>query len=687
MRQRGKAAKRARRAGKANPPSSGEAPTPAWLDRLKEAKHGEEDTADAPAPEMTNGQESFWTVEGKPPEADPPVSDPEPAAGAEDGLAPDAPDAQDESPPADLSVSSVWDAPEQDGPSYQSPDMASNQPAFRDPSYGPETAYGSGRAPEPGERAWNVNPASDLGDLVSGIPEQSPGPTFESSVGLSVVGLRRAALEMARRDAEAGLPALDARGRAESEQEIRDRCHSLYEDWRARERERLNNQVALQEGRVTEAIGEVSLEVDRFERVTSELFRLQRRLEMSRSKVEETIENQRHLNEGIAGQAAPSEDASDDAGRRRLSAEEGSRAFKSHWYALAITFLAVVEFLANAPVFGALLPRDPLTEQQIRFVAESSEGWMAGAMRVASQFILRPDAAILAAGVVTFLCVLAHFFGHSMRSLLFQRSAERAGDTVGSRSPMEYIVPMVISGVGLCLVLGVLFQARVTLGEVATDRFAQDSAKIEELRRDASWLRVDGNLVAANEQTNRADDLEALAKEQREYAESMSGLSFPILLLNTTLVLVAISAAYFHMRDSRRDRFNELPWERQRRELVTYGDSVQERIAAGMGRMVQAIGEYRGMLAEKPLKEAPALGHQLEATVVAYRAENGRLRGLDPREIPAFQEPVSLELPIDATERPDMRVQTVDYYESERKRVAERYEHVRTRFTEEATSW
>ncbi|MGI9037881.1 MAG: hypothetical protein ACR2GQ_03365 [Gemmatimonadota bacterium] len=563
--------------------------------------------------------------------------------------------------------------------------MRSNQPEFRD-----ESGRGSAsvdeqpvRPPAMNQKVWNANPSRDLGDLVHGIPEQTPGPAFESSVGLSVGGLREAALEMARRDAEAGLPALDARGRSESEQELRERCHSLFEDWSARERERLNNAVAQQEGRVAQSVGEVSLEIDRFERVTSELFRLKRRLDINRSQVEATIEEQYTNGTNPAGSARDE----GQAARKKDAGEGGTRAFKSHWYALAITFLGVVEFLANAPVFGALLPRDPLTEQQIRYVAETSEGWMAGGLRVASQFILRPDAAILAAGVVTFLCVLAHFFGHSMRSLLFHRSAERSGDTIGSRSPMEHIVPMVISGLGLALVLGVLFQARVTLGEVATDRFAQDSSKVEELRRDASWLRVDGNLVGANEQTNLADDLEAQAKEQREYAESMSGLSFPIFLLNTTLVLVAISAAYFHMWDPRKDRFNELPWERQRRELVNDGDSVQERLSSGMGRLVQSIGEYRGMLAERPLKEAPALGHQLEATVVAYRAENGRLRGLDPREIPAFQEPVELGLAVETRHAADMRVQAPDYYGAERQRLAERYERIRTKFTEEATSW
>jgi len=665
MRQRGKAAKRSGKSGQ-NESDKQDGMPPSWLERVKD---GRDEPADEPADDG-----SFWSSSEEDAQE----------ASADD----ETPISTDESAPDDATDGQLALQPAKTADPM---DMRSNEPEFRrasDATEGKEPMQ-TQRAPEPGERAWNVNPSLDLGDLVRGIPEQKPGPAFESSVGLSVVGLRQAALEMARRDAEAGLPALDASGRSEAEQELRDRAHSLFEDWSARERERLNNHVAVQEGRVTETLGDVSLHVDRFERVTSELFRLQRRLEINRSQVEATIE-QRHAARVKTGEATPGEDMPGEATDRDAKDKEdeaGGRAFKTHWYAAAITFLGIVEFLANAPVFGALLPRDPLTEQQIGFVAETSEGCLAGALRVASQFILRPDAALLAAGVVTFLCVLAHFFGHSLRSLLFQRSAERAGDTVGSRSPMEYVVPMVIAGVGLCLVLGVLFEARVTLGRVASDRFAQDSAKIEELRRNASWLRVDGNLVAANEATNRADDLEALAKEQREYAESMSGLSFPIFLLNTTLVLVAISAAYFHMRDPRKDRFNELPWERQRRELVAFGDSVQERVSGAMGRAVQSIGEYRGMLTERPLKEAPALAHQLEATVVAYRAENGRLRGLDTREIQAFAEPVKLKLDVDASHTADMRVQDPGYYDAERKRLSERFEKVRAKFTEEATSW
>jgi hypothetical protein len=496
------------------------------------------------------------------------------------------------------------------------------------------------------------------------IPETAEA-ALEESVGLSVRRLRKAAIEMAGRDAEANLPDVEATGRAESEEELRDRAVSLFLNWQARERSRLNSLVGEMEGRITRILAGISLDNDRFERVTSELFRLQRRWDMNRTVVENSLEEE----------TTEQED------------QPATRQFKTHWYALAIGFLGIVEFLANAPVFGALLPRDPLTEQQLRYVAETSEGWLAGGLRVASQFILRPDAALLAAGVVTFLCVLAHFFGHSLRSLMMHQSSRRTGETLGKRSAGEFVVPMILAGIGLVLVIGVLFEARVTLGEVAVDRFAQDSAKIEELRRTASWLRVDGNLVAANEQANRADDLEALAKEQREYAASMSGLSFPILLLNTTLILVAISASYFHMRDRRRDRFNDTPFERQRRELVNLGDSIQQRVADAMGDAVSTIRGLTSLLSETPLREAPALASQLEATIVAYRAENGRLRSLDTREIPAYAEPVELQLVVEARDTRDLLMRDPENYETERRDLQENFEKIRVRFTQEATAW
>ena len=119
--------------------------------------------------------------------------------------------------------------------------------------------------------------------------------------------------------------------------------------------------------------------------------------------------------------------------------------------------------------------------------------------------------------MITFLVVLAHFFGHSLRSLLFQRSAIRSGDTVGSSIADGIRSPDGVFGTRpgprpRSPLRGPRDARRSLSGSVCSGQLQ----KIEELRRDASWQRVDGNLVAANEQTNRADDLEALAKEQSE---------------------------------------------------------------------------------------------------------------------------------------------------------------------------
>jgi hypothetical protein len=93
----------------------------------------------------------------------------------------------------------------------------------------------------------------------------------------------------------------------------------------------------------------------------------------------------------------------------------------------------MVEFFANAPVFSALLPRDLLTERQIQLLTETSTGWLAGLERVLAHIVFRPDAALLAAGVITFLCVLAHFFGHSLRDVMMQGDRNSQAHTVHSR--------------------------------------------------------------------------------------------------------------------------------------------------------------------------------------------------------------------------------------------------------------
>jgi hypothetical protein len=524
--------------------------------------------------------------------------------------------------------------------------------AARDPSIGAAPQTGpSGHAASPPVGGDGGGGVADVRATYSGYLLEREGIIDEG-----VAALRDEAVRIARIDAEAGVPQADGEGRSESEAELSQRCQAFFERWQSRERRRINDIVATNEEEIAEKLGLASIAIDRFERLTNDLIRLRARVSTRRMEVAKEL------------------------GDTEKSTERG---IPTKIYLAAIGFLGLVEFFANAPVFGALLPRDPLTERQIRLVSETSQGWFAGAERVFAQLILRPDAALLAAGVVTFLCVLAHFFGHSLRDLVIKRDQEARRHAVTTRSAVENIVPMVLAGTGLVLVLTVLFVARVRLGEVGEQQYGQDMAVVEELRRNAGWLRVDGDLLAANQQANRADDMEAAATELREYAASMSRLSWPILLLNTTLVLCAISAAYFHRRDDRREFFNETPFEEERSDLITAAEQSATDVTTLLAELVRRIRLLKSILAAKPLEEWRSVAHQLEAVVALYRAENGRARGLDARAIPAFRAPVQLGLQMDGELGRDLMARDPLEYDRERQALKDRFEGVRKRFVQE----
>jgi hypothetical protein len=487
----------------------------------------------------------------------------------------------------------------------------------------------------------------------------TPGTDVSTSLDLEETGitrLRDEAIRVAREDAAAGVPESSNPGPTSSERDLSERCRAFFDRWRFQYRRWLHSEVAEHEEQITDRLGRASLAVDRFERLTNELLRLKARRALRHQEV--TTE---------------------------IGEEEHDRGLQTRVYLLAISFLGLVEFFANAPVFQALLPRDVLTERQINLIAETSQGWLAGAQRVFAQLLLRPDAALLAAGVVTFLCVLAHFFGHSLRDLVMQRDKEERHHTVGISSKTENIIPMVLTGLGLVLVLAVLYEARIRLGQVGQEQYQQDMIVVETLRNDAGFLRADGDLLEANAQLNRADDMEGAAVLLREYSGSMSRLSFPILLLNMTLVICALSAAYFHRRDRRREHFNESPFERERLGFIESAEETANDVTGFLADLARTIRSLKSVATASALEEPRAVVSELESVVALYRAENGRARGIDPRGIVAFQEPVDLGIEIEPEDESAIQpLRSPEQYEAERRGLQERFDGVRARFNEEA---
>lgn len=476
-----------------------------------------------------------------------------------------------------------------------------------------------------------------------------------------IARLRDEAASSARRDAQAGVPDPDAEGQSESERDLGERCRAFFDRWSYQHRRDIGEQVADGEEAITDRMGRAELAVDKFERLTNELIRI---------KARRTVRH-REVTDDLKG-----------GGR---TAERG---LTTKVYLLAISFLGVVEFFANAPVFQALLPRDVLSERQIRLVMETSDGWFAGAERVFAQLILRPDAALLALGVVTFLCVLAHFFGHSLREFVMLKDNAERHHTVAARSSTETIIPMVLTALGLLLVLGVLYEARIRLGEVGEMQYVADHAQAEEFRRQAELRTADGNLLEANSLRAQADDLDRAAVALRDYAASMSRLSFPILLLNTTLVICALCAAYFHRRDYRREHFNESPFERDRLKIIEQAEVTASEITTYLSDLARRIRSLKSLTLATGLEERRGVVRELESVVALYRAENGRSRGLDPRSIAAFRRPVDLGIDVTPDEEELAQpLQSPSEYDENRRLLQERFQIARQKFNDEAIAW
>ena len=469
--------------------------------------------------------------------------------------------------------------------------------------------------------------------------------------------LRDEARRVARADAESGVPGPNTEGPTESELELKNRCVTVFERWHSRERRKLSEEIGDHEERIADTLGKAEMGVDRFHRMINELIRLKARFAIRRKEVTQQLSSE---------------------------GEERERGIATHVYISALVFLGLVEFFANAPVFGSLLPRDPLTETQIGLLSETATGWLAGFQRVGAHIIFRPDAALLAAGVITFLCVLAHFFGHSLRDLVMQGEREERRQTVHSRSKRENVVPIVLASTGLILTLGVLYEARVQLGEVGQERYATDMAQVDELRRQAGWLRVDGEILQANQLTNRAEDMEGAATELREYSASMARMNFPIMLLNLTLVLCAVSAAYFHQKDAIRQQFKETPFEDDRTIFVERGEECARETSQLLSDVVKDLRALKTLAVHGLVDESRAMLHQLESVLATYRAENSRARGMDSQSIMAFATPIRLEVGLEEAETLSLR--DPDDYERERAEVASRLRELRSQFNQEATA-
>lgn len=428
--------------------------------------------------------------------------------------------------------------------------------------------------------------------------------------------------------ANAGLPRLEVADDAlDVEVALEKRCVELFRGWAERVRTRV-------EDAVHEALRQAAADLLAIRLHLAELRRALRETEAAEAALER------------ARREASAEPEPVDYGFPRFLPRGG------FWTLIAL--LIVVDLVANIPIFHELVPHESGEELLWQELAARSEryGLWAGGYRVAARLLFSPDITLLALGVIAFLVFSAHVFGEAMR----RRFALREDDVPAARQGIrihrrQWIFPPVVSLLAAGTVITFLFVSREQVERAARDRHEEAAEEVARLEAALARARRAGELEAIAGAESRLPAARAVLEDRErklEYASGIAAMNVPILLLNVVLALAAALASYL----VKADRFTD------RRAAAPAVLALEERLAAARSRAAESRGAIRGaservvaslgrarrLVDAPPLRGWEAKAERLRGVVPLFRAENARLRGIDPSNIAAFRREPVLDL-------------------------------------------
>ncbi|HEX6587588.1 MAG TPA: hypothetical protein VF039_01085 [Longimicrobiales bacterium] len=437
---------------------------------------------------------------------------------------------------------------------------------------------------------------------------------------LEVHALESEAKESAGNWAQAGIPRQDAipEGELPPEQALHRRASEIFTQWVQKTTTRVQDAIEAHVQRARQSLNDMTFGLEEIRRAKLELADIDTR----------------------SGQL--------EAGQR---GRESSFGFKSYWawwwFIPAIVLLVAVDWVANVPVFQELLPQDADINDAWAVLAAEAEthGAWAGLYRMWYRIALSPEVAILALGVIVFLVVLAHVFGESVRRIVsvHERDVPEAGRSV-RQYRRQFWIPAGVGLAGGALVVAFLFLAREQIHTFAQSRLTQVNTQIEQLDGDiaAATQAADINAVATlTSQRPALVEERAVRQERVAYAERIQATNGPIAILNAVLFLTAALLGYLKVRDNvtapdpQDPRLLDLRHRRQQLRDVIARDRERVREADRHARESIAWAEF--LAQSKPFEDWAGRRDRLARTVPLFRAENARLRGIDPHNIAAFR--------------------------------------------------
>ena len=437
---------------------------------------------------------------------------------------------------------------------------------------------------------------------------------------LEVDALEKEARESGATWAQSGLPRADAmvEGELPPEQALHRRASEIFTQWVQKTTTRVQDTIEAHGQRARQALTDMTFGLEQIRRSKTELAEIDAR--------SASLESANH-------------------GR------ESSFGFKSYWawwwFIPAIVLLIVVDWVANVPVFQELLPQDADIGQAWAVLAAEAElhGALAGLYRMWYRIALAPEVAILALGVIIFLVVLAHIFGESVRRIVAvsEQDVPEAGRSV-RQYRRQFWIPAIVSAVGGVLVVAFLFLAREQIMTFAENRLTQVEVQMTNLDRQIAAATTTGNMneVARLSSMRPAlEDEQRTREERRNYAERIAATNGPIAILNGVLFLTAALLGYLKVRDNvtaadpQDPRLGDL--RERKRELRALIERDRERIRDADRVARESIAWAEFLSQSKPFEDWAGRRDRLARVVPLFRAENARVRGVDPHSVAAFR--------------------------------------------------
>jgi hypothetical protein len=467
----------------------------------------------------------------------------------------------------------------------------------------------------------------DDNDIGAGLHEVIKSTDFWFNYQLSL--LEKFAVTEAVEWAKAGIPRQGAplEGELPIETSLKARASEIFQEWIGRIKRRVQDSIQA-------AYAEAGDKIVQFRHVVAQLERSTVEINTTESAIRDR-----------------------DEALRNQQKTFGAPALLNKWsYVGLFILLAIIDWIANVPIFSELLPAEFGSRQiwqQLAIAAEKS-GATGGIKMVWHRFLFHPDVSIFALGVVVFLMLMAHFEGEAIRRwIVFNPDDEPLLAPTLRAHRRQTFTPMIAALVGMFLAISFLYLSRSKLIEATTIGLNQAQHDVEDGERKVAEAKSpQGDLNKVPELQQRLNQVKSNLDDWRErerFARDIGTMNKPILLLNIVLALTALTAAYCAAKPNvvegklvdplipeLKSRLSSLRLEvvNQRQLLRTLDASVQT-----------SISRAKYLAGTRPLTEWEAKAQRLNAVVTLFRAENARARGVDPESIIAFKQRSAIDFP------------------------------------------